>query len=104
MFSKQGIEICHFSVGDEFKVRDYVQLMFLWGMLVETAADRRAISVSCNFESLSWIQKIYLAKATTGGRVSQYAANQTHGLSHQQQERSSSFQSKWSLQKEAVSF
>ena len=41
-----------FSVGGEFKVCDYAQLVFSGGMLAETAA-RTVISVSCEFEGMS---------------------------------------------------
>ena len=63
--SKWNIEMyLSFLVADTSKAVGYVQLVFLWGMLAEMA--------------------------TTGGRVSQWVANQTHGFSHQQQDRSRS--------------
>ena len=65
------------SVVNKSKVGGHVHLMILCGMLAEAAA--------------------------TGGRVSQRAAKRTHVFLHHQQERSRSFQSKWSLVNERVS-
>ena len=53
--------------------------------------------MSCKFECLSHCLADMFRKAATGGGVSQCAARQTRSLPHQQQERSSSLQFKWSL-------
>ena len=43
VFPKQGVGIyLSFSIGDEFKVCDYIQLGFLCGMLAETAAKQES--------------------------------------------------------------
>ena len=62
---------------------------FLWGILAETADNRRVIP-----------DELWVWGSAIGGRVSLRGSKWTRGFPHLQQEWSRSFQSKWSLMNE----